>query len=506
MRHLLPALLLMFAPLAHAEVVLPHALGDHAVLQRGRPIHIWGTATPGAHLTAHFHQQTVAAVADNIGSFSLYLAPETAGGPYLLTLSGDGPDKTLSDLLVGDVWFASGQSNMEMPLNGFPPGAVIKDAAKEIAAATNPRLRLLLVDRKGSPYPLGDITGGSWTTCTPETAARFSAVAYFYGREIAAKENVPIGLIDSSWGGTPADSWVSLDTLGTDAQLLPAFAARSNFARSYGSLERIVAAEKREDEDAKAAGKPAPVHSWHPDPTSWDPAGLYNGMIAPFTPLSIKGFLWYQGETNSGPGRAQFYRTLFPALINDWRSHFAQGDLPFLFVQISSYNSPGEDWGLVRDAQRRTLSLAGTAMAVTLDIGLAGNVHPPDKQTVAYRLALAARSMVYGEPIAYAPPLFRQATTELMPDGTTALRVYFDHGEHLTSNGKPLDQFELAGEDHAFVKADAKLEGDTVLVSAPSLKHPMYVRYGWASVVDTSLYNAAGLPASTFTSEPDPLK
>ncbi len=492
-----------FATAAHAEVRLPHVLGDHAVLQRGAPIHIWGWATPAAQLKASFHNQSVPAIADPIGYFSLYLAPEAAGGPYTLTIAGDGPDKTLTDLLVGDVWFASGQSNMEMPINGFPPGAVVKDAAKEIAAANNPRLRLMLIERKGSDYPLNDASG-AWTTCTPQTAATFSAVAYFFGREIAAKENVPIGLIDSTWGGTPADSWVSLDTLGTNPQLLPAFAARAGFARPLANNDLTIAAEKHEDEAARAAGKPAPTHAWHPDSSSWNPAGLYNAMIAPFTPLSIKGFLWYQGETNSGPGRAQYYSTLFPALITDWRAHFAQGDLPFLYVQISSYNSPGENWGLVRDAQRRTLHLANTAMAVSLDVGLAGNVHPPDKQTVAFRLALAARSLVYGERIAYAPPLFRQATIQLEPDNTTALRVWFDNAERLSTNGKPLEDFELAGEDHKFVKAQARLEGDTVVVSAPTMPHPTYVRYGWTSVVPGGLYNAAGLPASTFTSEADP--
>ena len=181
-------LLLCLAPFsaaARADVRLPHLLSDHAVLQRDRPIHIWGWATPGAHLTAHFHAQTVPTQADRLGAWSLWLAPESAGGPYTLTISGDGGDVTLSDLLVGDVWFASGQSNMEMPMRGFPGNAVLKDADKEIAAATNPKLRLLVVDKKSSDYPLSDVPD-SWTICTPETAAGFSAVAYFFGREIAA--------------------------------------------------------------------------------------------------------------------------------------------------------------------------------------------------------------------------------------------------------------------------------------------------------------------------------
>ena len=493
---------------AAAEVRLPNAISDHAVLQRGRPIHLWGWATPGAHLTATFHGQTVAAIADSIGEWSLWLGPEAAGGPYTLTLSGDGAAKTVSDLLVGDVWLASGQSNMEIPLDGFKdasgaPTAVIKNAAQEIANANNPKLRLLLVQHKSSDFPLNDISA-TWTTCTPETARRFSAIAYFFGREIAAKEDVPIGLIDTTWGGTPVDSWVSLDTLGTNPDLISAFANRARYSDLLNNVDAVIANEKQEDAAAQASGKPKPSHPYHPYETSWLPAGLYNGMIAPFTPMSIKGFLWYQGETDSGPGRATHYEPLFSALIGDWRTQFEQGLLPFFYVQISSFNSPGENWGQVRDAQRRTLKVANTAMAVTLDVGLANNVHPPDKQTVAARLALAARDLVYGEKLEYQSPLFRETTTELAPDGSTAIRVWFDHGGGLTYRGQSATGFELAGADRKFIPAQARVEGETVLVSAPGLPNPMYVRYGWMSVMETNLYNAAGLPASTFTSEPPP--
>jgi sialate O-acetylesterase len=494
---------LLSAAAAPAEIRLPHMLSDHAVLQRDRPIHIWGWAMPGAHITAKFQAQTVPAVADSLGAFTLWLAPESAGGPFTLTLSGDGPDLTLSDLLIGDVWFASGQSNMEMPLQGFPGSAVLKDADKEIAAATNPKLRLLLVDHKGSDIPLNDIPG-TWSLCTPETAAKFSAVAYFYGREIAEKENVPVGLIDSTWGGTPADSWVSMDTLGSHPDLLPAFAARARFAGEQTDVKARIAAEKSADDAARAAGQPLPRHDWHPDETSWSPAGLYNGMVAPFAPMSIRGFIWYQGETNSAHDRAPYYHALFSSLIRDWRMQFAQGNLPFFFVQISSFNSPGEDWGRVRDAQRRTLQLTHTAMAVTLDIGTPDNVHPPDKQTVGHRLALAARHMVYGEDVAFASPLFRQATSELQPDGSVALRVWFDHAQGLTARGQPIDAFEVAGEDHHFIPAQARIENQTVVVSASAIPHPVYVRYGWMGVMPHNLYNSAGLPASTFTSETFP--
>jgi sialate O-acetylesterase len=505
---LLVSAVALFAPAvfpASAEIRFPRLLSDHAVLQRGGPIHVWGWSSPEAHLTARFHNQTVEAQADALGKWSLYLAPEEAGGPYSLTVSGDGPDRTISDLLVGDVWLASGQSNMEMPLSGFPPTAAVKNAAKEIAAAANPRLRLLLVEHKASDFPLNDVTS-SWTECTPETATAFSAVAYFFGREIAAKENVPIGLIDSTWGGTPADSWISLDTLGTHPELLPAMASRARFANSQVDLNLTIAAEKREDEAAKAAGKPVPQHPWHPSEMSWSPAALYNGMIAQFTPMSIKGFLWYQGETNSAFDRAPFYGTLFASLIGDWRSHFQQGNLPFLYVQISSFYSPGENWGLVRDQQRRVLSVANTAMAVSLDVGQSDNVHLADKQTVSSRLASAARNMVYGENVSYTGPLYRQATRELLPDGTPAIRVWFDHAEGLNSHSQPTGDFELASEDRQFVPADSRIDGNTVLVSSRGVRNPAFVRYGWNSVVTHFLYNVAGLPASTFTSESSPIR
>ena len=217
---------------------MPKMLSDHAVLQRRGPIHIWGWATPGAKLTVKLHAQNVATSVDRLGEWTAWLMPEEAGGPFTLTIAGDGETKTLNDLLIGDVWLASGQSNMEMPLKGFMPGAPLKNSAKEIAAATNPQLRLLLVDHRTSDYPLDDTTT-TWTTCTPETAANFSAAAYFFGREIAAKEHVAIGLIDATWGGTPADSWVSMEAFGADANLVPAFASRAHFAANIAHADAM---------------------------------------------------------------------------------------------------------------------------------------------------------------------------------------------------------------------------------------------------------------------------
>jgi sialate O-acetylesterase len=493
--------LLVAAPLA-AEVRLPHSLSDHAVLQRDAPIHIWGWADPKEHVSVEFHTQTREATANEYGQWSLWLAPESAGGPYTLQVKGAATAAPLSvtDLLVGDVWFASGQSNMEFPLKGFPGQAVLKDQEKEIANATLPQVRLLRVEHKGANFPVEDVSA-TWTSCTPQTAADFSAVAYFFGREIQQKEHVPIGLIDSTWGGTPIEAWISFDALSGDASLMPAFASWARFADQQTRLSEVVAEEKREDGAAAQAGQPKPTHPWHPAPESWQPGALYNGMIAPLTPYSIKGVIWYQGETNSAPERAPLYEKLFSTMINGWRGDWQQGQFPFLFAQISSFHSPKENWGMLRDQQRRTLAVANTAMAETLDVGLADNVHPPDKQTVGARLATAALATVYGKPVEYSGPLFRQAARE-----DNGLRVYFDHANGLRTHGAALLGFEVAGKDHTFYPAKATIvetgaQRGSVLVHSDSVAEPVYVRYAWQNVTDANLYNAADLPAPTFTSE-----
>jgi sialate O-acetylesterase len=475
-------------------------LSDHAVLQRGVPIHIWGWATPDSQISVALHDQRVIASSDRLGEWSAWLQPESAGGPYTLTVTGAGPgDKiVLTDLLIGDVWLASGQSNMEMPLQGFGAySAPLKNGPAEINAANHPRIRLLHIYAKSNDYPLNDISE-TWTQCTSDTAKDFSAVAYFFGREISERENVPVGLIDAAWGGVPVDSFISLDGLTTSSSVLPALAYRARFEKGLADYPAIDAAEKREDAAAKAANKPLPQHDWRPDGSSWFPSGPYNAMIAPLTNYSLKGFLWYQGESDTSTARAPHYFDLFLALIFDWRRQFGQGALPFLYVQLSSYNyGDGEGAGIVRDAQRRVLALRGTAMAVTLDVGDANNIHPPDKQTVGTRLSLAARGMVYGESNPYQGPLFRETTNQL-----GAMRVWFDHADGLRTHSDKVEGFEVAGTDHRFVPADASIDGSTIVVKSAQVAEPRYVRYAWHGFAPESLYNAAGLPASTFTSEP----
>jgi sialate O-acetylesterase len=490
--------LLLLGATAFAEVKLPKVLSNHVVLQRNAPIHIWGWADPGEQITVSLLSTKQAAAADDLGKWSVYLTPQPAGGPYSITVQGANTI-TISDVLIGDVWFASGQSNMQMPLKGFPNSAVLKNGAEEIANSSQPQIRLLRVHDRTSDHPLLDLADADevWTLCTPDTAANFSAVAYFFGREIQQQQKVPIGLIGDTWGGTPVRAWVSLDSLSADSSLMPVFQDWSEMADTTADVPAMLAREKREDDAAKQAGSAPPKHSWHPNPASWAPAYLYNGMVAPLTEFPIKGVIWYQGETDSAISRAPMYSRTFSTMITDWRGKWREGNFPFLFVQISSFTSTdSEKWGIIRDAQRRTLSLTNTGMAVSLDVGQADNVHPPDKQTVGHRLALAARDIAYGEHIEDSGPLFRQAVAE-----GASMRVWFDHSDGLTAKGGTLTGFEVAGSDHKYVPAGAKIDGDTVVASAPGVETPVYVRYAWANFSTANLYNSAGLPAPTFSSE-----
>ena len=489
-----PLVAAITSPVA-AQLKLPHLFSDHAVLQRNRPLHVWGWARAGATVAVSLHDQRAKAITDRLGRWEVWLNPEAAGGPYVLAVdAGVAEGKAqVQDVMLGDVWFASGQSNMEFPLKGFND-APLKNSAAEIAAATNPRVRLLRLEHKGSTVPLRDIDA-TWTTATPAIATDFSAIGYFFAREIAAREKVTVGVIDSSWGGTPADSWVSTDAFATNASLAPAIDARARFQQEQTDADLALAAEAREDAAIKASGGKPAAHPWHPPEEAYRPSSLYNAMVAPFTGYGIKGVIWYQGETNSNVARAPYYADLFRGLITDWRHNFAQGAFPFLYAQISSFNSPAEEWGLVRDAQRRALDLTNTAMVVTTDVGDPDNVHPSDKQTVAARLALAARGVAYGERVAYRGPLFRQATGE-----ASGMRIWFDHANGLTSRGAPVVGFEIAGADRKFTMATGRIEGENVIVTG-AISQPRYVRYNWSNVVPGSLYNIAGLPMSTFTSE-----
>jgi len=486
------------APHARADARLPKFFSSHMVLQRDMPIHIWGEAAPGEQVEVSLETATASARGNKLGRWSVYLPARPAGGPFTLRIHASNTLQ-LDDILVGDLWMASGQSNMELPLKGYNPTTQVKDSAKEIAQANYPQIRLFLVPHDVSDYPLADVKASKgWSICSPESVTDFSAVAYFFGRAIQQKEGIPLGLIDASWGGSPAEAWTSMDTLSYDASLLPVFSNRASRMDAQAAAQHLDLTPA----EGSAQNKPVPPeHQWHPGEVSWRPAGLYNAMISPFTPLPIRGVIWYQGESNAQPNLVKLYHRLFPALIEDWRNQWRQADLPFLFVQLSAYQSEAtHNWGLLREAQREALQLTNTGMAVTIDIGEEHSVHPANKQTVGDRLALLARSIVYKEAIVSSGPLFRLA----YPDGNS-MHVWFENGAGLTAVGAP-GAFEVAGPDGVFSPANARIDGNTVTVSSPSVPEPRFVRYAWANYPPAdrpaNLYNGAGLPAAPFTSDP----
>ena len=484
-------LLLNFIPSARAEVRLPAVLAEHMVLQRDLPVHLWGMAGAGELVSATFRGAIGKTQADKFGRWELSLPAGSAGGPFVLEIQGSNLIR-FSDVLVGDVWLASGQSNMEFEMKK------VANAEVELKNANRPQIRLFQVAKASATFAQDDLVAKSWTQTTPESVADFSAVEYLFGRDIQDDQKVPIGLIEADWGGSPAEAWTSLRGLSSDASLMPAFAAHATMSDRESTKRLEDSWERQERAAAQAAGKPQPEFPWHPELRSWEPAGLYNAMIAPLTSFPVRGFLWYQGESNTGPERAFYYRQLFAALIRDWRSRWAEDDLPFFFVQIANWTpGPESQWPEVRDAQRRTLELRNTGMAVTIDIGDAKDIHPTNKQDVGKRLSLAARAIAYGEKIEYSGPLFRSAVRQ-----GGSIRVLFDHAESgLIAKGDALRGFEVAGEDKKFEPADARIDGAAVILSSPTVAIPRFVRYGWSGNPDCMLYNKVGLPASPFTSE-----
>lgn len=488
-------LLLISVPLG-AKVTLPSLLAEHMVLQRGVPIHIWGKASPGEEVSISFRTETRSATADELGRWSVYLKPAEADGPFPMTIKGQNTI-LLNDIWVGDVWVAAGQSNMELLLKDT------SGAKEEIVSANFPKMRFFRDKKNTSSYPLEDVMSNDWLICSPETAPTISAVAYYFGKHLYATRKIPLGFIDASWGGTPLASFTSLEAISKDASLMPVFSHWSRMANEQAStLLQLERAEKEFEEaaaKAKAEGKAIPNRPWHPDFEAWAPAAIYNGMIAPLTRFPIRGAIWYQGESDASPERSSVYGRLFQTMIRDWRRAWGLGDFPFFFVQLANWVAEPENaWPELREAQRQALTLANTGMAVIIDVGDPKDIHPRDKKTVGTRLALSARAIAYGEKINCASPLYRQTT----PEGNS-LRVWFDHAEGgLAAKGEGgLKGFEIAGSDGKFTRAEAVIDGSTVVVSNSAVPDPRYMRYGWADNPAVNLYNQSGLPASPFSSK-----
>ena len=488
------SLALVSLPLC-AEVKLPAIISDHMLIQQQMPVRIWGKAVAGEKVAVEINGQRAAATTDSSGAWELFLPPMAAGGPYEMNIHAAN-DAVIHDVLVGEVWVGSGQSNMELPMTR------VNDADAEIAAANYPQIRLFTVKKKVSDVPLDDVDG-AWSLCTPASTRSFSAVGYFFSRYIHQNRHVPVGFIHSSWGGTPAESWTVRPVLEANPLLKPILeewdqvltaypAANEKYQKQLADYKVAAAAAKAEGKPAPTAPRP-PAGPGHPN----TPGGLWNGMIAPITPYAIRGALWYQGESNANPKHAYQYRYLFRSMIEDWRHQWAEGDFPFLFVQLANFQSNGT-WPVLRESQTDTLELRHTGMAVIDDIGESKDIHPKNKQEVGKRLALAAQAIAYGEKIEYSGPLYRQMTRD-----ASSLRLYFDHtGTGLQSRGgEKLQGFEIAGKDGNFVGADARIDGQTVVVSCDQVADPAKVRYGWADDPKVTLENREGLQASPFRAE-----
>ena len=496
-RLLLPWLGLLAA--ARGDVTLAPLFQDHAVLQRDQPLPVWGHAAPGEHVTVAFHGQTIGTTATTDGRWIVYLAAMPASAePAELVVTGKNT-LAVKDVLVGEVWLASGQSNMEWPLKSAANGE------HEVAAANHPQLRIFSVLHHVADQPVETITG-SWQPCTPESVPMFSAVAYFFARDLQHKLGVPVGVIGSYWGGTPIESWMSGTTLRSMAAW-PAIDARwrkdsADWPAYHLRYPALRADWGKAEEYAKAVHAKNPL-PWPPPPmgpgTPFEPNGLFNGMIAPLQPYGLRGIIWYQGEQNWP--RPEEYAELFPAMIRSWRAQWGQDNLPFLFVQLANFtvvNDPtNRAWSRLRDAQAQTLQLPATGMAVTIDIGNPRDIHPLNKQDVGRRLALIAKTQVYGIPGDFSGPMFAYVTGE-----HSALRVHFTHaGTGLISSGKPVQSLEIAGVDKKFYPATGKIERDTLLVSARAVPVPLAVRYAWTNAPEANLFNGAGLPAAPFRSD-----
>jgi len=640
--HFLTAILcaILFTPQLNAQVRLPRLISDGMVLQRDTELKIWGWASPGENVTIEFAGKQYTTKADGSGQWMIMLPPMQAGGPHTMTVAASNK-LSVSDILIGDVWLCSGQSNMELPVRRVRP---LYEA--EIAAAENNLIRSFTVPKTYIfTGPQNDLAGGRWVAANPETVLDFSAAAWFFAREINQIYGIPVGILTSAFGGSPAEAWISEENL----KAFPVYydelkklneesyisniekEDRQRIAEWYSNLQKadagyqtpgvswhdenlnteewgsmtvpgywsatplkglngVVWFRKEIDIPASAAGQPANLNlgrivdadsaflngtfigtvsyqyppRWYkvpegilkegkniltvrvisnigdggfvPDKTyeltagdfktslegewkykagavmpplmgqtffGYKPAGLYNAMLAPLLNYSIKGILWYQGESNAG--RPEEYRSLLPALIRDWRNSFGQGDVPFLVVQLPNFMEARETpydsgWALFREAQTEALKLPATGMAVTCDIGEWNDIHPLNKKDVGLRLALVARKVAYGDnEVVSSGPTFRS-----MKIKGRRIFISFDNtGSGLTvRNGRRPGHLAVAGEDMKFVWAKARIKGDQVIVKNRKVKKPVAVRYAWAdNPVGANLYNKEGLPAAPFRTD-----
>lgn len=505
------AVLLVLATVAGAAVKPNGLFCDGAVLQRGREIPVWGTADRGEKITVTFRGASVTATATD-GKWLVKLPAQTAGGPDELTIAGS-DTLVVKDVLVGEVWVCSGQSNMAFTMKGA------LNAEAEIASSADPLLRHLKVPYATADEPQTGLPGQvKWQAASPETTALFSATGYYFAKKLRAELGVPVGLLNNAVGGTACAAWTRLAAIEAVPEL----------EHYQGEYQRAVEAlpKQLEQQAAKVDAWKEKVKAWRearaaalkenkpfnkpvpraPQPPGKNrPSGLYNALTAPLIPYAIAGAIWYQGENDTRSVEvAHEYRVLFPTMIKDWRQQWGQGDFPFLFVQLAPYHAKGrnvDSWPLVREAMLLTTeTVPQTGMSVITDAGDATNIHPTQKQPAGERLALEALRIAYGKDLVSRGPVYRSKKIE-----GNAIRLSFDSGGGgLVAQGGPLKGFVICGEDHNFVAAQAKIEGETVVVSSPAVAQPVAVRYAWAPVPDVNFANREGIPASPFRTDDFP--
>lgn len=497
---------LFFSALAGADVRLPHIFSSNMVLQQQHELPVWGWADPGEHVKVVIAGRIAETEADPNGQWLVTLQALSAGGPFKMTITGKNTLE-LTNCLVGEVWLCSGQSNMEWPV------AASNNAAKEIAESNYPSIRLFQAPHKTSGRPLDDIDA-SWQICNPQSVSDFSAVAYFFGRQIHKELVVPVGLINCSWGGSRIEPWTppvgfaSVDMTKFIYQQIKTANAdyRKNIENALVPLQTWLTKTK----EAISQGidiPPDPLFPKHPLDNYWQPTAMYNAMIHPLVPFAIRGALWYQGEANITD---IIYIEKMKALIKGWRKVWAQGDFPFYYVQLAPYRYTADPYyrtagnpeylPLTWEAQLKALSIPNTGMAVTVDlVDDITDIHPRNKQDVGKRLALWALAKTYGKnEIMFSGPLYKSFDIE-----GDKIRIFFDYtGSSLAaSDGKPLTSFEIAGTDKKFLNANAQIDKDTLLVSCPDVNQPVAVRFAWHQEAKPNLCNKELLPASPFRTD-----
>lgn len=491
-------LLACWAAIAQANVRLPAIIGDNMVLQSDVPLPIWGYADAGEEVTVTLGSAKETSKADDKGKWKVTLPAQKASAtPVEMTVAGKN-SIAVKNILVGEVWGGSGQSNMQWSV------AQSSNPQQEIGAANYPEIRLFIVPLRLSSTALDDVQA-KWVVCSPQTVAPSSAVLYFFGREIHKALKVPVGLITCAWGGSRVEPWITPDTIASHPEIKSTLDVYTKQAgeRTAARVAHLksVKAWVEASEKAAAAGQDfvdPPAAPADPAATFGSPAAMYRGMVHGVQPYALRGWLWYQGESNRGEWME--YAKKKKALIESWRKIWGK-DMPFLFVQLAPYRYDNNDTALpeIWEAQSSLLSIPNTGMAVTTDISTIGDIHPPNKQDVGKRLSLWALANTYGKKdLVYSGPLYESMAVE-----GSKIRLKFKHvgGGLASRDGKELSWFSVAGEDKQFHKAEAKIDGDTVLVSSPAVSSPVAVRFGWSQIAEPNFGNKAGLPASPFRTD-----